>query len=1157
MKKFLSLVLTLVMTMSLVTVSAGAKDFTDDSSITYKEAVDVISGIGVVDGYSGGDFKPGEVLTRGAAAKIICNLILGPTTASALSANTAPFKDVPVTNTFAGYITYCSQQGIINGYADGTFRPTGTLTGNAFMKMLLGALGYDSSIEKYTGANWNVAVIKQAVGIGLDDGNDEFVGSKAVTREEAALYAFNMLQATMVEYEQKSTIVVDGVEITTSSTRTEVKNTIAKDNTIEDDGKMQFAERYFTDLKKDRSDSDEFERPSITWKFKSNTIGTYTDEADLTYTEEVKLGDIYKDLGLSSNLKKDDVKVYVDGASATSNGIVKGDETKLDKSGNGVLTEVFYDSDNDSAIITLVNTYLGTVTSTHDASGSRDAYITVESKYDTLPVSGGNFDTEESYDVDDLVLFSYSYKTGDKGVQNVRVAPDAVTGTLSSFTAGKSVTVGDTQYKANNANKGEIKDLENAVDNDLTVYLDEYGYVVYVDTDAIDNSYAVVLDHSNPSASGKVQSAKLLTTDGSTMNVSVKSIDSTKSDGFDVGDIVSYSKTSNNEYKLKVLADTFTLSTSGGAASDYALFIKGSASVNFQNTDAQNGNLSSDKATVNGVNGKTIFLIATKSGSNEVYNVYQGIANVPTITVKGGQDPAVAVYVKDVNAGAGAAKVVFIDATTAGDIEMSGLSKDAVFVKGSASTGASFDNKLGTYYEYDAIINGEFGKIKSADKVNDKTLFGDVTYDANGVATLSNGVAASGDVAGTANNGGVKYGVGIDKSGDDVMVLGGTDYLTLADGYKVYKLNTAGDIDETAYTNFSKDNNDKVWVKIVNGDVTTIVIWEQDPAAEQFSLSAVANADFSLDNSTWTATSAEAGKTVYVKAKSGYKMLTTGDLALTSEGSGVYSFTMPERALVASDIDLATTYNGKVEVKGGSISTGYYDATFYNKDNDGPLSVAQMVEALVAEIGDNGGVVTNQNFGTGDVSYTYNGGSYSVQVTTSAQVYKVDNNGTVSYLPTGTEVIASSVATYYSTDGGASFKNSAQLSVATSDITVISGFYKVSGELSQVSGSLDSASVNYEFSTELTSADDTGYYVSGDTAWYVKADAVLTMTFKNAAKVTAVTKDKITVTAANSVMDPSTGVVEFAKDTEANTEKPLTLTNFTNDVTVSVAGATE
>ena len=50
MKKFLSLVLALVMTMSLVTVSAGAKDFTDDSESTYTDAVDVISALGVVDG---------------------------------------------------------------------------------------------------------------------------------------------------------------------------------------------------------------------------------------------------------------------------------------------------------------------------------------------------------------------------------------------------------------------------------------------------------------------------------------------------------------------------------------------------------------------------------------------------------------------------------------------------------------------------------------------------------------------------------------------------------------------------------------------------------------------------------------------------------------------------------------------------------------------------------------------------------------------------------------------------------------------------------------------------------------------------------------------------------------------------------------------------
>ena len=91
MKKFLSLVLALVMTMSLVTVSAGAKDFSDNSKIQYKEAVDVMSAVNVISGYAEGDFRPSTTLTRGAAAKIICNLILGPTTASALVADAAPY----------------------------------------------------------------------------------------------------------------------------------------------------------------------------------------------------------------------------------------------------------------------------------------------------------------------------------------------------------------------------------------------------------------------------------------------------------------------------------------------------------------------------------------------------------------------------------------------------------------------------------------------------------------------------------------------------------------------------------------------------------------------------------------------------------------------------------------------------------------------------------------------------------------------------------------------------------------------------------------------------------------------------------------------------------------------------------------------------------
>ena len=156
MKKFLSLVLALVMTMSLVTVSAGAKDFTDSTKIQYAEAVDVMSAVKVIDGYAEGAFRPSTTLTRGAAAKIICNLILGPTTASALVADAAPYKDVPTNHTFAGYIAYCQKTGIISGYADGSFKPANSLTGYAFMKMLLGALGYKAEQEGYTGANWSI-----------------------------------------------------------------------------------------------------------------------------------------------------------------------------------------------------------------------------------------------------------------------------------------------------------------------------------------------------------------------------------------------------------------------------------------------------------------------------------------------------------------------------------------------------------------------------------------------------------------------------------------------------------------------------------------------------------------------------------------------------------------------------------------------------------------------------------------------------------------------------------------------------------------------------------------------------------------------------------------------------------------------------------------
>ena len=289
MKKFLALVLALVMTMSLVTISAGAEDFTDDASITYEEAVDVMTAIGVVGGYADGSFNPQGTLTRGAAAKIICNMILGPTAAGALAAVEAPFKDVPADHVFSGYIAYCASEGIVGGYTDGTFKPAGTLTGYAFMKMLLGALGYDAVNEGYTGANFAINVAKRALNIGLDDGlTSDFVGTKALTREEACLYAFNALNAQVVEYDNDSKITIGDIVISNSS-KAEGKTKAVVSGSTTTYVPVLFRDEFFKDLDKETTSTDgvdTFNRPAHTWytsttKHNADTkVGTYADTAD-------------------------------------------------------------------------------------------------------------------------------------------------------------------------------------------------------------------------------------------------------------------------------------------------------------------------------------------------------------------------------------------------------------------------------------------------------------------------------------------------------------------------------------------------------------------------------------------------------------------------------------------------------------------------------------------------------------------------------------------------------------------------------------------------------------------------------------------------------------------------------------------------------------
>ena len=740
MKKFLSLVLALTMAMSLVTISAGAKDFTDDSKITYKEAVDVVSSLDIVDGYTDGSFNPTNTLTRGAAAKIICNLILGPTTADALSADTAPFKDVPVTNEFAGYIAYCSQQGIISGYGDGTFRPAGTLTGYAFMKMLLGALGYDASIEGYEGSNWSVAVAKQAVGIGLDDGNDEFVGVKAVTREEACLYAFNTLTADMVEYGSTTTVNVNGATVVVGGSKASVVyNSESKDYRTSSDDRdevMQFCEKYFTDLEL-RSDAatDSFGRPSNTWYNDNDKIGTYAKEADVVYTADVKSKDIYADLDLSDAYNYD---VVVDGQeSATDFIVAKRDnqdgytvdpDDKIadqigDVLGNGSLIEVY----KDEQVITVVNTYIMQVNGDYDKDEEELTLATVDGAKDPGVsddvLSSDDFDNLDAYEDEEYVLVTVA----DGVIKSIAKA-EQVTATVTEYVEDDTVTAGGTEYKYAYGNDNTDGTYELKTDYDL--YLDAYGYVIYADGVEDETNYVYVYEFGT--SSGLSSTSKVLAyayfLDGTDDEITINKVDGDKVTGDDTDEHGSLYEV-QGWYKYRLKEDgkydlTSVANVGGGSVATGTEITNYDESVNIRyNGGSLKGNAS------------TVFVIREDDGDVKVYT---GIKNVADITSTTG-NTEVTIFT---DGSTTYAKYVFVD-LKGGKMSGGSNSSDVVFVVDLDKKGTDADDN--EYYRYDAILNGEVKQVKFEDSLNVGYLYNEVEYDDNGYVTSCDPVVATDD----------------------------------------------------------------------------------------------------------------------------------------------------------------------------------------------------------------------------------------------------------------------------------------------------------------------------------------------------------------------------------------------------------------------------
>ena len=787
MKKLLALVLALVMSMSLVTIS-NAADFVDAKDIDNKEAVEVMNAIGVLIGDENGKFNPDANLTRAQAAKIICVMLLGQTAADGLNLK-ANFSDV--SGWAESYIAYCASQGIVAGVGNGKFDPDGQLTGYQFAKMLLVALGYKADLEGMTGADWQVATAKLALNAGLTDGMSIAL-SKTLTRDEAAKMAFNTLTATMVEYSNGVNVSTsDGTQVTVNAVRTKVGHTTTTGyKATGNDEYTQFCEQYFSKLKltSTTSTDDAFDRPASEWSFKGVKVGTYAKEAAFTYTASASGSTTSAKL---SNMGIKGYKLAASSVTAVINGVPANNAlTSINDIpgllGNGTKVEIFVDEDDIETItdVIVIKTQLMQIDRINK-SAKTVALKKVDNAGETIAKVGEDdtgYAALSAMKADDYVLVTYVRNSDNNAyvVSSIDV-PAAVTGKLTRVSTSNNsvngVTVAGTAYSLAATKGSAFNGLNNssiAANKDCTVYVDSYGYAVYIKDVTASTTYIVYADTYSSLVDGKiVHIVSGYDMDGVKITLNVGTLDPTLSKGA----VYSYTTTTDNS------AD-YVINTTAVA----------SKTAEIKKSDARyDGNFYADDV-------KFLFVSTTKDNSNT-------ITSVDSVSVKSGKQ-AVASGVTTyaiLNSDSEVTTVVVI-----GEADVAEGSSVA-YVKKFVGYAGKVDSK--ETYLYDLYIDGELVKgVQSKQNVSANTF---VTYEQDGDLYTLKAYTASDKTTSVAR----WQGVTKDNIASDKYIVAGGVYYTMASDAQVIDLT-----DDNAYGSLGdmKDTNKTFVLDVVyNGNSTS------------------------------------------------------------------------------------------------------------------------------------------------------------------------------------------------------------------------------------------------------------------------------------------------------------------------------------------------
>ena len=547
LKRVLSLALACVMVIGMMVMTTGAADIVDIDEVKNVEAVEVMAALGVLEGDENGVFNPTGILTREQAAKIICYMLMGPANAEMLT-GTSAFTDVAADRWSAPFISYCASLDIISGYA-GEFNPTGELTGVAFAKMLLVALGYDAAIEGYVNnTNWATNIGTDAIDAGIDIKGVAM--DAALTRENAAQMAFNTLTATMVGYTGGTNVTTsDGTTIVVDAVRYNKDNTATYPDVYGDVAtELQFSERYFEDLALNAVVStDVFGRPSNVWTYGAEEIGAYPVAPAFTYTSKVPAagpvanamtkafkGYTFPSDNGDTTLDTDELVACVDGnyvtVAAATDTIDRLSDLKA-LTNNGVLVEVYADRYNNITDVIVINTVVAQIDEI-DAEKKTVDLSDVAGNWTIAQVDEDNacIDALLAMKEEDCVLIT-ALTTDDTNytVASVEV-PEVVTGLVTKVDtdAGKeAVTIGGTSYKLAAGETG-VSSLGVSATAKQNLFLDTYGYAIYttsVGAATTPKVIYVVDTYEGVNADGKITNMiKGILTDGTVVTAEVDAI---------------------------------------------------------------------------------------------------------------------------------------------------------------------------------------------------------------------------------------------------------------------------------------------------------------------------------------------------------------------------------------------------------------------------------------------------------------------------------------------------------------------------------------------------------------------------------------------------------------------------------------------------------